>query len=152
MWEWNLHVSPRWLRHFFLVNWVQIDLRQARALISTYCIVIIQTSNVWRWSNDITNECLCLRCGRSSSRFTRKKCLRQSGETCRLHSFLFGYVVFWQPLSYKTTLIKSTKRFFVQNLSKSSLCEGRFRPKKSISLIIYELFELKLKRKVVLQG
>ena len=33
-----------------------------------------------------------------STRFTRKKCLSQWRETCRLHSYICGYVVFGQPL------------------------------------------------------
>ena len=33
-----------------------------------------------------------------STRFTRKQWLDQPGESCRLHSSIFGYVVFGQPL------------------------------------------------------
>ena len=33
-----------------------------------------------------------------STRFTRKKCLSQWRETCRVHSYNCGYVVFGQPL------------------------------------------------------
>ena len=42
-----------------------------------------------------------------SIRFTGKKCLSQRGETCRLHSYTFGYVVFGQPLKGEWNLMKT---------------------------------------------
>ena len=36
-----------------------------------------------------------------STRFTRKKCLSQLGEMCRLHSYIFGNVILGQPLNWK---------------------------------------------------
>ena len=35
-----------------------------------------------------------------STRFTRKKCLTQHGDSCRLHSYIFGYVIFGQSQTH----------------------------------------------------
>ena len=37
--EWDRRFSPRWLRYFFLVNWV-LGFRKTQVLISTKCITI----------------------------------------------------------------------------------------------------------------
>ena len=103
---------------FCWVFGVQLGLRQTQALINTNCItynpaacwIIVKSLVV------IISACVCRRPswtpktqpnGSSavvwlsfwcSTRFTRKKCLSQRRETCKLLSYFLYYIVYGQPL------------------------------------------------------
>ena len=118
--ECSLHVSPYWLRHFFLVNQVehqkliqttaelpfgcafgvQLGLRQTQALISTNCIT--SSSSLLDDGEVIgsSNECLCLpKAGLSTKNSTKQLLCCQRQLYCRLVDFLVFNSIHWKKVS-----------------------------------------------------